>query len=257
ASLVKTTGPVSINRENQSRLVHVTARVKSGVPENVAETMVQTLVNEKLVLREGVIIRYEGNWRETQEMIVKFVAIVIIAIALVFGVMASQFESLKDPFIILASIPFLAIGIVGIYLIAGRPFSMLTAVGVIMLVGIVVNNGIVLVDYTNLLVQRGLTVTQACIEAGGNRLRPILMTSLTTIFGMLPMALTTGEEAAMIQDIGFTVLGGMISSTLITLFFVPALYAAFNKEKRRRSRYSRLEQSLTLPVGETLPDSVH
>jgi HAE1 family hydrophobic/amphiphilic exporter-1 len=120
---------------------------------------------------------------------------------------------------------------------------MFSAVGVVMLAGITVNNGIVLVDYTNLLRERGMTIREACVEAGGNRLRPVLMTSLTTILGMLPMAFSKGEGSELVQPIGQTVVGGMTISTLLTLIFVPLVYSYFNskheikqKERKRKTR---------------------
>ncbi len=234
AHLVKTTGPVSITREDQTRAIHVTAGLKQGTAASVGEQAVRELLDKSLVPDEMVVIEYAGDYQQVQDMMKKFIAIMIIAVALVFGVMASQFESLLDPFIIFLSIPLMAIGIIVIYLIMGTSFSMLTAVGLVMLAGIVVNNGIVLVDYTNLLVRRGLPVREACIEAGGNRLRPILMTSLTTILGMAPMAFMAGEGADMVQPMGMTVVGGLTVSTIMTLFFVPAIYSLFNKEKKRK-----------------------
>ncbi|MDR0539322.1 MAG: efflux RND transporter permease subunit, partial [Spirochaetaceae bacterium] len=104
---------------------------------------------------------------------------------------------------------------------------------IVMLVGMVVNNGIVLVDYTNLLVGRGVPVRQACVEAGQSRLRPVLMTTLTTILGLIPMAFFPGKSSTMIQPIGLTVTGGLVSSTLITLFFIPVLYSLINERKKR------------------------
>lgn len=231
AVLEKTTGPVSITREDQTRTIHVTAGLRPGVPTNVGENQVRDLIAANIVADEEVVIDFAGDYAEMMTLLKKFIVVMIIAIALVFGVMASQFESLKDPFIIFLSIPLMIIGIVLLYTIMGTPFSMLTAVGLVMLAGIVVNNGIVLVDYTNLLRKRRMSVREACIEAGGNRLRPILMTSLTTILGMVPMAFLKGEGSDLVQPIGLTVVGGMTVSTIMTLFLVPVVYSLFNKEK--------------------------
>jgi HAE1 family hydrophobic/amphiphilic exporter-1 len=159
----------------------------------------------------------------------------IIAVVLVFGVMASQFESLKDPFIIFFTIPLMVIGIVFIYKLTGETISVYSAVGIVMLAGIVVNNGIVMVDYTNILRGRGLSIADACIEAGGNRLRPILMTTLTTILGMLPMAFSTGQGSELVKPFGQTVIGGLTMSTLLTLFLVPVLYALFNRKHKNNA----------------------
>ena len=122
---------------------------------------------------------------------------------------------------------------------------MLTMVGLVMLIGLVVNNGIILVDYTNLLVGRGVPVRQACVDAGESRLRPVLMTTLTTILGMIPLAFFPGTSSAFIQPIGLTVIGGLSSSTLITLFFIPVLYSMFNERRIRE----KVEQANEIVVG--------
>ncbi len=232
ATLKPTTGPVGINREDQSRVIHVSGGLKPGASTNVVEKKVQKLINENIVSDDNLLIEFGGDWADIIKMIVKFVVIMVIAIALVFAVMASQFESLLDPFIIFLCIPLMLIGVIWIYIITGTSFSMFTAVGLIMLAGIVVNNGIVLVDYTNLLRERGLSIREACIQAGGNRLRPILMTSLTTILGMVPMAFFPGEGSELVQPIGQTVIGGMVVSTIMTLFLAPVLYSIFNRKHK-------------------------
>jgi len=232
AHLEKTSGPVDIAREDQTRVVHVTGGLKPGFATNEVETKVRQLIQENVVADESVIIDFSGDYAEIQSYIMKFVVVMIIAVALVFGVMASQFESLKDPFIIFFTIPLMFIGIIFIYKITGETLSMFSAVGLVMLSGIVVNNGIVLVDYTNLLRERGLCIRDACIEAGGNRLRPVLMTSLTTILGMTPMAFFPGEGSELVKPLGQTVVGGMTVSTIMTLFLVPVLYAIFNRKHR-------------------------
>ena len=168
--------------------------------------------------------------------------IIIMAILLVFGVMAATYESFKAPIINLMTIPFLVIGVVGIYKISGQVVSMLSAIGLIMLVGIVVNNGIILVDYTNLLIDRGMKMKEACLEAGSSRLRPVLMTTFTTILGMLPMCFATTGSAGMVQPIGMAVVGGLSSSTFITLFFIPVLYSLIMHEKQETQ--SRIQVQL-------------
>jgi HAE1 family hydrophobic/amphiphilic exporter-1 len=149
--------------------------------------------------------------------------------------MASLFESFRDPFIIIFTIPLSVIGIVAIYLLTGTIFNVMTAVGLLVLVGVIVNNGIVLVDYTNLLRKRGYSLHDACVEAAGNRLRPILMTTLTTILGLVPMAFWPGEGSEMVAPIGKTVLGGLSFGTLMTLFLMPTVYAVMNKRSDERA----------------------
>jgi len=243
ATTRKSVSPVSISRENRKRLIHVTGGLQMGITPDEGERQVRKVLNENLILQDGVSIDYSGEYQETMELMKKFIMIIIIAVLLVYGVMASQFESLLDPFIIFLSMPLMVIGIVALYLLTNTPISMFSAVGVVMLAGITVNNGIVLVDYTNLLRERGLTIREACVEAGGNRLRPVLMTSLTTILGMLPMAFSKGDGSELVQPIGQTIVGGMVISTLLTLVFVPVLYSVFNnkheikvKERKRQSR---------------------
>lgn len=241
ASTRRTVSPTSISRENRKRLIHVTGGLLPGVTPDEGERMVRRVLDEQLIEREGVTIAFSGEYEQTMELMGKFAWIIIIAVLLVYGVMASQFESLLDPFIIFLSMPLMLIGIVALYLITGTPISMFSAVGVVMLAGITVNNGIVLVDYTNLLRERGMTIREACVEAGGNRLRPVLMTSLTTILGMLPMAFAQGEGSELVQPIGQTVVGGMTISTLLTLIFVPVLYAVFNRKHEAKVRERKLK----------------
>jgi HAE1 family hydrophobic/amphiphilic exporter-1 len=142
---------------------------------------------------------------------------------------------IRANFIIIFTIPLSVIGIVAIYLMTGDTFNILTAVGLLVLVGVIVNNGIVLVDYTNTLRKRGLSLHDACVEAAGNRLRPILMTTLTTILGLVPMAFFPGEGSELVAPIGTTVLGGLSFGTLMTLFLMPAIYYIFNRHSDERA----------------------
>jgi HAE1 family hydrophobic/amphiphilic exporter-1 len=235
ASYKEGTGPLTISRENQSRVIHVTAGAVTGTKINVLENQVQTLITAEIPADDDVIIEYAGDNAEMVKMMSRFVFIMVIAVFLVFGVMASLFESFRDPFIIIFTIPLSVIGIVAIYLITGTTFNILTAVGLLVLVGVIVNNGIVLVDYTNLLRKRGYSLHDACVEAAGNRLRPILMTTLTTILGLVPMAFFPGEGSELVAPIGKTVLGGLSFGTLMTLFLMPAVYAIINKHSDTRA----------------------
>jgi HAE1 family hydrophobic/amphiphilic exporter-1 len=228
ASLEKGMGPVSISRENQSRTIHITGTLNEGFRADEVENKIREIINSNFILPENMSLSYEGQWGQITKTIGTFVLIITLAILLVFGVMAGQYESFKDPLINLCTIPLMLIGVVGIYLVSGQAISTFTLVGLVMLAGIVVNNGIVLVDYTNLLVGRGVPVRQACIDGGTSRLRPVLMTTLTTILGLIPMAFFPGKSALMIQPIGLTVIGGLSSSTFITLFFIPVMYSYIN-----------------------------
>ncbi|MDR2404379.1 MAG: efflux RND transporter permease subunit [Spirochaetaceae bacterium] len=235
ASYREGTGPMTINRENQSRVIHVTAGAVPGARINILEEQVRSLVTAQIPAEDDVIIEYAGDNANMMRMMSRFVLIMVVAAFLVFGVMASLFESFRDPLIIIFTIPLSVIGIVAIYLITGTTFNILTAVGLLVLMGVIVNNGIVLVDYTNLLRKRGFSLHDACVEAAGNRLRPILMTTLTTILGLVPMAFFPGEGSEMVAPIGKTVLGGLSFGTLMTLFLMPTIYAIMNKRSDERT----------------------
>jgi HAE1 family hydrophobic/amphiphilic exporter-1 len=234
ATLEKGLGPVSIRRENQSRVIHITGNLSDADKGRVLEieNKVRQTLDAEYILPDGLFVSYEGQSSDISEAINTFVPIIVLAILLVFGVMAGVYESFKDPFINMFTIPLILIGVVGIYSITGKTVSMFTMIGLVMLVGLVTNNGIILVDYTNLLVGRGVPVRQACIEGGGARLRPVLMTSISTILGLIPLAFFPGKSAGFIQPIGLTVIGGLLSSTFITLFFIPVLYSLINEGSR-------------------------
>lgn len=232
AKVKKGLGPVSIRRENQTRVIKVTADNIGNRNDIDVVKELRESIKANIILPEGVTIVYEGSWKDSQDQTRTYALIALMAVLLVFGVMAGTYESFKAPLINICTIPFLVIGVVFIYKILNQAFSMTGAVGLIMLVGIVVNNGIILVDYTNLLIDRGHTMHDACLEAGTSRLRPVLMTTLTTILGMLPMCFATSGSAGMVQPIGIAVVGGLTSSTFITLFFIPVLYSLIMKEKK-------------------------
>lgn len=236
------TSPISITREDQSRIIHVTAGTAPGVAITEVQKKIERLVAEGVPKDEDVRIEYGGDYEDLMKAIKQFVVIILMAIILVFGVMASQFESLLDPFIVLFTLPLSLIGVVFLAALMRQPLNVMTAVGMLILVGVIVNNGIVLVDYTNLLRKRGLKLFDACVEAARSRLRPILMTTLTTVLGLVPMAFVPGEGSEMVQPIGQTILGGLSFGTLMTLFLMPVLYYGFNRyrEKRDAKRALRL-----------------
>ena len=221
------TGPVSIERKNQERVQRVNAETETTLSEAVAA--IQGRLNEIQVPRDFAV----GFGNEVEEQARSFRElrlVLILAIILVYTVMASQYESLRDPFIIIFSIPLAAIGVVGMLMLTGTPFSMQAYIGVIMLAGIVVSNAILLVDYTNTLRHRDKMELRAAIElAGRHRLRPILMTSLCTALGLVPMALGIGEGAELQAPLARVVIGGLMTSTVITLVFVPAMYTLFEE----------------------------
>jgi multidrug efflux pump subunit AcrB len=226
--------PQQIQREEGVRVNHVTASLAPGAVTTTVQAAVETLIAGTIVLPDSVKLEYGGAARDIRRFNGIFLLVILLAVFLVFAVMAAQFESLVDPFIIFASIPLLAIGVIVLHLIQGMALSLFSLVGIVALVGIVVNNGIVLVDFTNQLVDRKTPVFDACIEAGRNRLQPILMTTLTTVLGMVPMAFFPGEGAETMQPICLTIVGGLISGALMTLFVSPVLYSLLNKRREKR-----------------------
>ncbi|MCA1586500.1 MAG: efflux RND transporter permease subunit [Acidobacteria bacterium] len=225
--LDRDTGPVQIERQNQERMMRVSA--ESEVTLSRAVEAIQARLPEINVPQEFAV-GFGNEVQEQERSFRELQLVLILAIVLVYAVMASQYESLRDPFIIMFSIPLAAIGVVGALLLTNTPFSMQAYIGVIMLAGIVVSNAILLVDYANTLRHRDkLPIREAIETAGRHRLRPILMTSGCTALGLVPMALGIGEGAELQAPLARVVIGGLLTSTLITLVFVPAMYTLFEE----------------------------
>ncbi|MCE2514692.1 MAG: efflux RND transporter permease subunit [Acidobacteria bacterium] len=220
-------GPEQIERKNQERIVRVNAEIETTLSEAVAA------VAERIPDIDPPPDFSVGFGAEVEEQARSFgqlQLILILAIVLVYAVMAAQFESFRDPFIILLSIPLAGIGIVGSLMVTGTPFSIQAYMGVIVLGGLVVNNAILLVDYTNILRRRdGMPLRAAVERAGRTRLRPILMTTVTTLLGMVPMALGIGEGSELQAPLARVIIGGLLSSTLVTLVVVPVVYTLFEE----------------------------
>ena len=234
ADFVEDTAPMSIRRENRERVNRINADVMEGYAANEVQALVDRALEEHLVLPEGVRIEQHGEMYTFAEYLPTMIMIILLALFLVYAVMAAQFESLMDPFIIFATIPLLLIGVIWIHIAMGESFSLFSIVGVIALIGVVVNNGIVLVDCINRLIEQKVPVKQACLQAAYGRLRPILMTTLTTILGMIPMAFFPGKGAEMMQPIAVTFVGGITTGAFLTLLLSPVLYLIFNKHKEKR-----------------------
>ena len=223
----------TIERENRQRIV----TVKGAVGANVALGDALAEVNAMLAEYDaptGITLELGGTIEEQGDAFSDILTLLVLIIILVYVVMATQFESLTDPFIIMFTVPFAVSGVFIALWLTNTPLSLIALIGAIMLVGIVTKNGIVLVDYMNLLVERGSSLADAVIEGGKSRLRPVLMTSLTTILGMVPMALGIGEGSEIWQPMGISVVGGLLVSTLLTLFIVPSLYAMLEGRKERK-----------------------
>ncbi len=242
-TISNSTAPQQINRENKERIIHVEGDLpaSSKLTSTEMAKMVQNVLDDKYIQRENVTVSLGGENMDVGTYLPIFVLIVLLAVFLVYGIMASQFESFIDPLIIFFSIPLMFIGVVWIYKITNDTFSLFSLIGVVALAGIVVNNGIVLVDYTNTLRARGLGLFEACSEAGRHRLRPILMSTLTTILGIMPLALFPGEGTESIQPIAKTMFGGLIVSSIMTLFLTPVLYSLFNERREKKNRKKERE----------------
>jgi HAE1 family hydrophobic/amphiphilic exporter-1 len=172
----------------------------------------------------GVSIEWGGEVEEQRKAFGDLTLLLILGVILVYMVMAGQFEDFTDPFIIMFSVPFAFVGVIWAFALTATPLNVITFIGVIMLMGIVVKNAIVLVDYTKQLSENGMKLFDAVITAGKTRLRPVLMTTLTTIFGMMPLALSRGEGSEIWNALGITVIGGLLISGLVTLVLVPLVY---------------------------------
>ena len=224
-----------IERENRQRVVSVECSMGAGIALGDAVAEVNGLLAEYEV-PAGITIEVGGSVEDQGDAFSDIGLLLALIIVLVYIVMATQFESLVYPFIIMFTIPFAMSGVFIALWLTGTPLSLIALIGAIMLVGIVTKNGIVMVDYMNLLVERGVTISDAVIEGGKSRLRPVLMTSLTTILGMLPMSMGLGEGSEIWQPMGIAVVGGLLMSTIITLFIVPSLYAMLEGRIERRAR---------------------
>ncbi len=219
-------GPVVIERKNQERVINISAEL-TGRDMGAVIGEIREKIASITIPRE-FSVTFAGDYEEQQKSFRELVVIFILALILVYMVMASLYESLRDPFVVMFSVPLAAIGVVLMLFLTGTTFNVQSFIGCIMLGGIVVNNAILLVDHTNLLRRRdGMDMGSAVMEAGRRRLRPILMTALTTIFGLLPLALGLGEGGETQAPMARAVIGGLFSSTLITLVFIPVVYSIF------------------------------
>ncbi len=240
--VVETMTPPTIERKDRERLVTVSAVVAKGYALSDLVAGSETILSE-MDLPNDVHYNIGGMYENQQEIFGDLMMLLALIIILVFIVMAAQFESLVDPFVIMFSIPFTFTGVFLGLSITQTPLSVMAMIGVLILMGVVVKNGIVLIDYTKLCRERGMGVITAVVAAGKSRLRPVLMTTLTTVLGMLPMALGTGEGSEMWRSMGMTVAWGLSISTLITLVLIPVLYCIFASSgiKRKRKQLAQIE----------------
>lgn len=235
--------PPTIERKNRERIITISGVVGPGAALSDLVNATQKELDQ-IDFPSSVSYVMGGTYEDQQDTFSDLGILMALIVILVFIVMAAQFESLTDPFVIMFSIPFAFTGIVLGLVITDTPLGVMALIGVIMLMGIVVKNGIVLIDYTILCRERGMSIVTSVVTAGKSRLRPVLMTTLTTVLGMVPMAIGTGEGAEMWRSMGMTVAWGLSVSTLITLIIVPVVYCVFagNGVRRRHRKLAKLEQ---------------
>ena len=238
--VVETLTPPTIERKNRERVITVSAVVPKGM------AMSDLVAATKSILKDmdwtgNLSWQLSGSYEDQQDTFGDLTLLMVLIVILVFIVMAAQFESLTYPFVIMFSIPFAVVGVMWGLFVTGTPLNVMSLIGLMMLLGIVVKNGIVLIDYTILCRERGLGVSQAVQTAGHSRLRPVLMTTLTTVLGMVPMAIGTGEGAEVWRGMGMTVAWGLSVSTLITLVIVPVMYCVFAGRGIKRKRKKEIK----------------
>ncbi len=233
-TVVERLTPPTIERKDRERIITVSAIV-DGVPMSQIVTAAEAEIDH-MQLPPGITIGLSGSYEDQQDSFSDLLLLGVLIIILVYIVMAAQFESFTYPGIIMTSLLFAFSGVFLILWITGHTLNVMSMIGAIMLIGIVVKNGIVLIDYISLNRERGMSIRSAVIDGGRSRLRPVVMTTLTTILGMVPMAVGTGEGAELWRPMGVAVIGGLTFSTILTLLFVPALYCVFagNGVKRQR-----------------------
>jgi len=239
--VVERFAPPTIERKDRERIVTVSA-VISGAPLGDVVAAGNKVI-DKMDLPGEVTIQISGSYEDQQDSFRDLGTLAILIVILVFIVMAAQFESLTYPFIIMFSLPFAFSGVLMALFFTNSTLSVMSLLGGIMLIGIVVKNGIVLIDYITLCRERGLAVLNSVVTAGKSRLRPVLMTTATTVLGMIPMAIGGGQGSEMWSPMAIAVIGGLTVSTVLTLILIPTLYCVFAgtgiKNQRRKLRRKR------------------
>ena len=232
--VVETLTPPSIQRKNRERIITVSGVVAAGTALSDVVAMTQKAIDETDIPSE-LAVKIAGSYEDQQETFGDLIMLLAMIIILVYIVMASQFESFMSPFVIMFSIPFAFVGVLLGLFVTGTPLGVMGMIGILILMGIVVKNGIVLIDYTILMRERGKSVAEASVIAARSRLRPILMTTLTTVLGMIPMAVGQGEGSEMWRSLGMVVAWGLSISTLVTLVIIPTVYASMASWQERRA----------------------
>ena len=229
----ETTVPPTIERKDRERYISLKGIVAKGAALSDAVACAQKAINETDI-PNGISTQIAGDYEDQQSMFSDMFVLILLIIILVYMVMASQFESFVSPFVIMFSLPFAIVGVIWGLTLTGTAMGVMAIIGVIILLGIVVKNGIVLIDYTILCRERGMNAIDASVEAARSRLRPILMTTLTTVLGMVPMAMGLGEGSEMWVSLGMVVCWGLSVSTIVTLVLIPTVYCIFATRQERR-----------------------
>ena len=241
AAVTEAASSAAIHRENQSRTVTVTAQIADGYNIGLVSREVEKLLAD-YQMPEGCSYAFEGENEMIRSTMGDLALMIALAVALIYLIMVAQFQSLLSPFIVLFTIPLAFTGgLLGLW-ITGKELSVIAMLGFLMLAGVVVNNGIVFVDYVNQLRLEGRERTEALVQTGRDRIRPILMTALTTIFGLVTMALGLGSGGDMLQPLAIVTIGGLAYATLLTLFIVPAVYDIFLKKDPKKVVIEEVEE---------------
>lgn len=238
--VVETEVPPTIERKNRQRMITVTGVIDGSHAMSDGITAAQQIIKDTDIPSELSAV-IAGDYEDQQDMFKDLITLMILIIILVYMVMASQFESFMSPFVIMFSVPFAFVGVIlGLWL-TNTALGVMAMIGILILIGIVVKNGIVLIDYLILLRERGMGILDAAVAAARSRLRPILMTTLTTVLGMIPMAAGTGEGSEMWKSLGITVAWGLSISTVVTLILIPTIYCVFatRQEKRKQKKLAK------------------
>jgi HAE1 family hydrophobic/amphiphilic exporter-1 len=232
--------PPNIQHKRRERVVTVSAKPDKIPLGELANRIISEI--DEIPVSQDVMMVVGGAYKDQQESFMDLALLMVLSLILVFIVMASQFESFTMPFVIMFSIPFAFTGVVLALFITGTTLSLVAALGAVLLIGIVVKNGIVLIDFTNLMRDRGYELYEAIAISGKSRLRPVLMTAATTILGMMPLALSTGEGAEIWRPMGITVIGGLVFSTLVTMVVVPVMYGLLSRRGERNKKKTVIKQ---------------
>jgi len=235
ATVKEGVGPTEITRENQGRVVTVSANIAGRDLGSIMDDIQEDLASLEMGLPSGYFIEYGGQYEDMQEAFLIMIGVFALASLLVYMIMASQFESFLHPLVIMFTIPLGVIGVVMALLMTGKTISLVSLIGFIILGGIAVNNGIVMVDYINQLKRKGIKKKEAILKGCSVRLRPVLITALTTMIGMLPMALSTSAGSEMRSPMAISVIGGLFATTLLTLFVIPIMYSVFEKVRFKKT----------------------